>query len=276
MILVTVALAVVWVVILIVMLRGPRRGPKPGEETGKQKSPAVLWTEEEIRAAKEGREPQTEGAETLPDFRHATTNGSAGLFAVAIPLVRRTLADGSEEIRVVFEKRAEDLDRQPGEICLPGGAAETGESAVQTAVRETAEELLVRREQVKPLARMKTMRAAYGNDIAVFLCELDGYEGTWSQAEVACTFEVPLRFFLETEPDEYENRLRIELADDFPVEKIPGGVNYPWRMRKDRVVFYYYKDWVIWGLTARIMKDAVQVLREVPEAGRLIGRLIGM
>ena len=140
MILVTVALAVVWVVILIVMLRGPRRGPKPGEETGKQKSPAVLWTEEEIRAAKEGREPQTEGAETLPDFRHATTNGPAGLFAVAIPLVRRTLADGTEELRVVFEKRAEDLDRQPGEICLPGGAAEEGETAAQTVVREMSED----------------------------------------------------------------------------------------------------------------------------------------
>ena len=203
---------------------------------------------------------------TLPDFRYALTDVEGDRFAVAIPLVRR---DG--EWFVLFEKRAEDLDRQPGEICLPGGAAETGEAAAQTAVRETAEELLIREDQVKVLARMKTMRALYGNDIAVFLCELAGYEGTWSQAEVACTFEVPLRFFLETEPHEYENRLRIELAEDFPVEKIPGGVNYPWRMRKDRVVFYYYEDWVIWGLTARIMKDAAEVLRKVPAAGRLIG-----
>ncbi len=266
MIIVTVVLAVVWVVALAMILRGPRREEKPAAETGRPKGPAVLWSGEEIRAAKERLE------KTLPDFRHVTTDGTAGLFSVAIPLVRRTLADGTEEFRVVFEKRAEDLDRQPGEICLPGGAAEEGETAAQTAVREMSEELLIRPEQVTLLARMKTMRAAYGNDIAVFLCELTDYEGTWSEAEVACTFEVPLRFFLETEPDEYENRLRIELAEDFPVEKIPGGVNYPWRMRKDRVVFYYYEDWVIWGLTGKIMKDAAYVLREVPEAACLIAR----
>ena len=203
----------------------------------------------------------------LPDFGAAAgPDPESAQFAVVIPLIRR----GGETF-VLFEKRAEDLDRQPGEICLPGGAAEEREALAQTAVREASEELLVRQEQVKLLGRMKTLRTGYGNEIAVFLGELEDYQGTWSKDEVACTFEVPLKFFLENEPAEYGTAARIEPDPDFPLDKIPGGADYPWHARRERVAFYYYEDWVIWGLTARIMKEAVRVLRAVPAAARAAG-----
>ena len=44
------------------------------------------------------------------NFRH---------YAVLVPLIERE--DG---IHVLYEVRAKDLDRQPGEICFPGGMQE--------------------------------------------------------------------------------------------------------------------------------------------------------
>ena len=41
-------------------------------------------------------------------------------FAVMVALVKR-----EDELHIVFEKRAGGLKRQPGEICLPGGARDS-------------------------------------------------------------------------------------------------------------------------------------------------------
>ena len=189
--------------------------------------------------------------------RTAGEIGSVSRFAVAIPLVEKE--DG---LYVLFELRSPDLDRQPGEICLPGGAREGDESAEETALRETAEELLVDRSQLRVIAPMDTLRTCYRNEIRAFLCELKNYKDTWSKDEVAEVFAVPLQFFLDTEPDCYTNELRVVMQDDFPFDKIPGGKDYPWHPMHDMVYFYYYDQWVIWGLTAKIMRAAAKVIRE--------------
>ena len=49
---------------------------------------------------------------------------------------------------VVFTRRAAGLRAHGGEICLPGGRLEPGESATDAAVREAAEELDVAADQV--------------------------------------------------------------------------------------------------------------------------------
>ena len=50
--------------------------------------------------------------------------------------------------------------------------------------------------------------------------------------------------------------------EDFPFDKIPGGRNYPWRRGHSTVYYYYYKDYVIWGLTAYMMQSVVRILQE--------------
>ena len=53
-------------------------------------------------------------------------------FAVLVPLV-----EANGELHLLYEVRAATLQRQPGEVCFPGGRIEEGETAVQCALRET-------------------------------------------------------------------------------------------------------------------------------------------
>ena len=182
-------------------------------------------------------------------------------FAVMIALVWR-----DEEWQIVLEKRSGGLKRQPGEICLPGGARDSGETSEANAIRETMEELKVSREQIHLIAQMDTLYTVYDNKVSVYLCELKDYEMTYNEDEVAEIFTVPLKFFVETEPDAYVNTVRLLPPEDFPYEQVPGGRNYHWHDGHKKVYFYYYKDWVIWWMTAYIMKGAVQTLKtEAPE-----------
>ena len=177
-------------------------------------------------------------------------------FAVMVPLL---MMEG--ELCVLFEIRSDKLKRQPGEICFPGGARDKGESEVENAVRETAEELCIDREQIKVIAQMDTLCTIYNNKVSVFMCELQGYDMSFSAGEVAEVFCVPLSFFLENEPTIYENSISEVTPDDFPYDDIPGGRNYYWRKGTRNIYFYYYKDHVIWGLTAYIMQSVVKIIK---------------
>ena len=188
-------------------------------------------------------------------------------FAVMVALLKQE--DG---LYVVFEKRAGGLKRQPGEICLPGGARDGNESSEENAIREMMEELKISREQIRMIAQMDTLYTAYDNKVSVYLCELTDYEMTYNTDEVAEIFTVPLKFFIEIEPAAYVNTVRLLPPDNFPYEQIPGGRNYHWRDGHKKVYFYYYKDWIIWGLTAYVLRGVVRTLKtELPgiECGKL-------
>lgn len=51
------------------------------------------------------------------------------------------------------------------------------------------------------MRRWDTLYTAYDNKVSVYLCELTDYEMTYNKDEVAEIFIVPLKFFMETEPE---------------------------------------------------------------------------
>ena len=55
----------------------------------------------------------------------------------------------TENEEVVFEVRSEAIAHQPGDICLPGGGMEDGETPEEAVVRELAEELRINKDQVQ-------------------------------------------------------------------------------------------------------------------------------
>lgn len=177
--------------------------------------------------------------------------------AVFIPLL--PCADGGYDI--LFEVRAAHLERQPGEVCLPGGHVEAGEDGVQAAVRETCEELLVSADQIRVLGALDSDRGPKDMPLQVCYGVLEGYAGTWSEDEVARTFTVPLRWFLEHEPTVYAGRQQPVFGDDFPWDAIPGGRAYPWRTPTHQVTFYFGTDPLIWGMTAREVHRFTDLLR---------------
>jgi len=205
-----------------------------------------------------GRQPKIIGSEHV---RHA---------AVVIPLV-----DKDGQWYVLFEVRSGNLRRQPGEICFPGGRVEPGEEFKTAALRELCEELQMTCEKVEIIAPMDIHLAISGQMVVPYLAVLSDYDFTWNKDEVENVFLVPLKYFLNTQPDSYKNYIYTQISEDFPVEKIPMGRAYPWQSGTQDVYFYEVPKsicyslssteddtWTIWGLTARIMHAAAHILNE--------------
>ena len=177
--------------------------------------------------------------------------------SVLIPLVKK-----GGEYHVLFELRARDLDAQPGEICFPGGAIEPGETPEEACVRETMEELLVRRDQVEILAPADGLMNNRGVVTHAFVGLLHDYEGTWSEDEVDHVFTRSIKSLLEENPAPSVAEVVTVRAEDFPYDKIPGGREYPFGSRKAKMYFYEGDDGVwIWGLTARILAGFLELYR---------------
>lgn len=178
--------------------------------------------------------------------------------AVVIPLIEK---DG--EYDVLFEVRSSKLKHQPGEICFPGGGCEEGETPEEGAHREICEELLVAPEQVEMIAPMDILISPSSMILYPYLALLKDYKGTFSTDEVQEVFTVPLKYFLETDAKTYYNKVCNIPQDDFPFEKIDGGQNYKWHIGKYPVHFYEYDGYIIWGLTARIMRSVAGLMNKI-------------
>lgn len=185
-------------------------------------------------------------------------------YALGIPLVEK-----GGQLSVVFEVRARSLKRQPGEVCLPGGHVETDEDFERAAVRETCEELCIERSQIQVIAPMDMYVSASGQMILPYLFRLLDYQGTFNPEEVDEIFYVPVDFFWENPPVSYKNHIFTKPDRDFPLDKIPGGKRYPWSSGWSSVYFYpKIHGHVIWGLTAKIMKSAANIMKEAVDHGQ--------
>lgn len=176
-------------------------------------------------------------------------------FSVLMPLVEKE--DG---LHVLFEMRSPKLDAQPGEVCFPGGAMEKGETPLQGAVRETMEELGIPREDIRIINKLDTL-ASHGNlSIYCYLGVIKTENIDINTDEVAEVFTVPLRFFIETTPDiEWVDIVQVP-PEDFPYEKVNSPKAYEWRTGRIDIPIYMYGKYPIWGLTARMMHNFIQIL----------------
>ncbi len=187
-----------------------------------------------------------------------------GLQRVGTPLhdasVLVALTDRPEGQGVILEVRASRLSVQPGEVSLPGGSIEPGETPEHAAVRECAEELLVDPSQVQVLAPLGQIPGPAGIRLHAFCGTIEGYEGSFSADEVDRVFYLPVSWLLEHEPSCYEVGAQREFPPDFPWDKVPGGQDYHWRSYREHIPFYETEP-VVWGATARVLERFTQVVR---------------
>ena len=186
-----------------------------------------------------------------PQIRPPKSKGCGS--SVLIPLIRTDMG-----YDILFEIRAFHLDKQPGEVCLPGGRREPGETPRETAIRETAEELLVDRDQIHMIAELDGAPGPGGACIWPFVGMLSDYQDTWSRDEVDRTFRVPFSWFLAHEPEVYEVAMQTVPGEDFPFDRLPHGREYPWKQQHREVCFYQYGDITIWGVTAGLIRAFVK------------------
>lgn len=176
-------------------------------------------------------------------------------FSVLLPIVTY-----QSQQCILFEVCSENLLNQPNELCLPGGKIESDEIPIQAAIRETCEELLIKEENIEILAELDTLVTPFNTIIYPFAAYLLDYQSTFSKFEVQEVFYIPLDFLESYEPKCSYLDVNMKPHEHFPFEKVQYGRDYPWAKGTYPVYFYEYEGRVIWGITARILKDFVELL----------------
>lgn len=156
---------------------------------------------------------------------------------VLIPLIER---DGHWGL--VLLKRAEDLSMHSGQIAFPGGAAEEGETLEDAALREAEEEIGIPRSTVELIGRLDDMVTISGFLVAPFVGIIQASPSyVLQEREVADAFEVPLEALM---------------APGNPTIEYVG-----FRGRQHPVYQYRYDSRLIWGLTGRMVKSFLDLVR---------------
>jgi len=207
----------------------------------------------------------TQDFKRIFEGRKAAIQGARGRFSVLVPVI-----DIEGEAHILYELRSNYIDRQPGEVCFPGGEIEPGETPRQAAIRETREEtgLILSDEDV--IADLDILHPPSNIVIYPFLGILKPdalMHLKLSECEVAECFTVPVSF-LEQEPYTYRYSIRHELGDDFRYEKI--GLKEPaynWRSMEQEIISWEYQGGYIGVLTAQITKGTLKILHQTePDA----------
>ena len=143
--------------------------------------------------------------------------------AVLIPLV-----DRGDELTVLLTHRASDLKHHAGQISFPGGRLEPGDDdAVAAALRETEEEIGLRREFVEVIGCLPDHVVISGYRVTpVVGLVRPGFELVLDPTEVSGTFEAPLRHLLD--PATHARRMHRIGGEDLEVLDLPWGGHNIW------------------------------------------------
>lgn len=192
--------------------------------------------------------------------------------AVLIPIVE---VDNNEYF--LFQKRSKSV-RQPGEVSFPGGHFEKSKDKdfQSTAVRETCEELGINEQQISILGKLGTLVAPIGVIVEAYIGKLNINsldELKIDTKEVEKIFIVPIDFFINNNPSEFTTRLELhptitnesgDREELLPVKDLglPERYALPWAGGKHRVLIYKNTKEVIWGITAELVYELSNKLKE--------------
>jgi len=149
------------------------------------------------------------------------------------------------EPHVIFTERTNHVEHHKGQMSFPGGACDdTDDCRETTALRETWEEIGVERDHVRVIGTLDDMVTISNFRVTPFVGVLE-YEGAYPYSindhEVARVVEVPLTFLLE------EGNMELEVRQH--------------QGREVLVPAFSYNGHRIWGATARMLHQLIELLR---------------
>jgi len=158
--------------------------------------------------------------------------------SVLVPLVQRPRG-----LSLLLTMRTAHLNDHAGQIAFPGGRAEHFDAdAVDTALRETEEEIGLHRRHIEVLGTLPLYQTGTGYSVTpVVALVAPPFEMKADPFEVAEIFEVPLAYVLDGAHHERRSML------------LAGG----------RRTFYTmpYEQYFIWGATAGMLRNLFHFLR---------------
>lgn len=162
--------------------------------------------------------------------------------AVLIPIFKH---DG--QYHIVFIKRTNKVKTHKGQISFPGGMRDEGDKTLlDTALRESAEEIGLRQEDAKVLGELDDEITTTSNYIVTpFIAFVPWpYQFKPNKMEVAKIISVPIAALFDK-------------ANRKPTTETLNG-------RKIESFDYYYRGTRIWGATARILNKLLAIIENLP------------
>jgi 8-oxo-dGTP pyrophosphatase MutT (NUDIX family) len=156
------------------------------------------------------------------------------------------LYPGENDLHFILTRRADTVESHKGQISLPGGAQEPGESLVQTALRETCEELGICGAPIEIL----------GDALTPLYIPVSGFRAT------------PFVAFMPTRPEIHAEPGEVVEIIEPPLEWIVDEKNIveeAWEIRGYPAIVPYFaiNEHKVWGATAVILGEFREMLRNV-------------
>jgi len=173
--------------------------------------------------------------------RRVVATGPLVQAAVLVPLIER----GGPYL--VFAKRTDRVSTHRGQISFPGGTVDSRDaSLLDAALRESEEEIGLPRRAVEPLGALDDTETVATQFVITPWVGVIREPVVWRPdgEEIEKVIEVPFAALLEPRNFRVEHRER-------------DGVVRP-------VYFYDYNGEIIWGATARIVKDFLDLVTGGP------------
>lgn len=177
--------------------------------------------------------------------------------AVLIPLLRQ-----ADEWHVLYIRRSKnEKDRHSGQVAFAGGACDKNDTdAIDTALRETREEVGIRRDKIRVVGvlpdyeTISYFRVTPVVGLLQWPCTMKLQE-----SEVARAFTIPLDWLLDSSNYELRERRPTE-----PDSKQPGKnpVDTTTEPRRRQIAYFdEYDGELLWGASARITLNFLHALR---------------
>jgi 8-oxo-dGTP pyrophosphatase MutT (NUDIX family) len=162
---------------------------------------------------------------------------------VLVPLVQR-----EQGVTVLLTQRTSHLRDHAGQISFPGGRAEVSDAdAIDTALRETEEEVGLSRRHVEVIGMLPLYRTVTNYDVTPIIALVQPpFDLVIDAHEVAEAFEVPLEFLMT--PAHHQHHFF----------EFDGGrrefLSMPWPRPDGQ------GDYFIWGATAAMLRNFYRLL----------------
>lgn len=170
------------------------------------------------------------------------------------------LEEIEDELYVIFQVRSSKLNKQPGDVCLPGGKIEEGETSFDAAIRETMEELQLSRNDFEVIGQMDYFVSPYGIIIFPYVAKANIRINNIGNAEVDHIFKVPILEFINKDPVLYKMEIGPINNENFPYHLINSKV-YKFSNGVLEEYFYSWNNYCIWGITAHIIKSFIDIIK---------------